>query len=61
LPIETWQRQEQAFGLMKRVYAKRAAMRGQQVQAPPPHYGIEPNSEDSQDDCQSGIESCVGL
>ena len=61
LPIETWRRQELAFGLMKKVYAKRAAMRGQQMQAPPPLYWTEANSEDSQDDCQSGIESCVGL
>ena len=61
LPFETWRRQELAFGLMKKVYAKRAAMRGQQVQAPPPLYWTEANSEESQDDNQSGIESCVGL
>lgn len=28
--LETWQRQERAFGLMRRVYAKRAALRGRQ-------------------------------
>ena len=60
LPLETWQRQEQAFGLMKRVYAKRAAMRGQHVQAPQSQHWTEPNSEDSQDD-QAGIASCVGI
>jgi hypothetical protein len=60
LPLETWQRQELAFGLTKKVYAKRAAMRGQQVQAPPSYCWTEPNNEDSQDD-QSHIESCVGL
>ena len=30
LPLETWRRQERAFGLLKKVYAKRAAIRGQQ-------------------------------
>lgn len=33
LPLETWRRQERAFGLLKKVYAKRAAIRGQ-LQAP---------------------------
>jgi hypothetical protein len=28
--LETWRRQERAFGLMRKVYAKRAAIRGQQ-------------------------------
>ena len=60
LPPETWQRQEQTFGLMKRVYAKRAAVRGQYVQAPRSLCWTEPNSEDSQDD-QWRVESCVGL
>jgi hypothetical protein len=61
LPLETWRRQELAFGLMKKVYAKRAAMRGQQVQVTPSHDWTEPSSEDSQEDRQSRIESCVGL
>jgi hypothetical protein len=30
LPLDTWRRQEGAFGLLKKVYAKRAAIRGQQ-------------------------------
>jgi hypothetical protein len=30
LPLETWQRQESAFGLLKKVYARRAQLRGQQ-------------------------------
>ena len=30
LPLETWQRQERAFGLLTKVYHKRAAIRGQQ-------------------------------
>jgi hypothetical protein len=30
LPLETWRRQERAFGLLRKVYAKRAAIRGQQ-------------------------------
>jgi hypothetical protein len=60
LPLETWQRQEHAFGLLKKVYAKRAVMRGQYVQAPRSYCWAEPNSEDSQDD-QSRVESCVGL
>jgi hypothetical protein len=30
LPLETWRRQESAFGLLKKVYARRAQLRGQQ-------------------------------
>jgi hypothetical protein len=30
LHLETWRRQERAFGLMRKVYAKRSAIRGQQ-------------------------------
>jgi hypothetical protein len=30
LPLETWMRQEHAFGLMSKVYAKRAKIRGEQ-------------------------------
>jgi hypothetical protein len=30
LPLDTWRRQEHAFGLLKKVYTKRAAIRGQQ-------------------------------
>jgi hypothetical protein len=30
LPLETWRRQESAFGLVKKVYARRAQLRGQQ-------------------------------
>jgi hypothetical protein len=33
LPHETWRRQEHAFRLLKQVYAKRAAIRGQQLTA----------------------------
>jgi hypothetical protein len=33
ITLETWKRQERAFGLLQKVYAKRAAIRGQQ---PPP-------------------------
>jgi hypothetical protein len=36
LPLETWRRQERAFGLLQKVYAKRAAIRGQQCQTPAP-------------------------
>jgi hypothetical protein len=38
--LADWQRQERAFGLLRKVYAKRAAIRGQQQQqqAPPSHY-----------------------
>jgi hypothetical protein len=36
LPLETWRRQESTFGLLKRVYARRAQLRGQQpLNAPP--------------------------
>jgi hypothetical protein len=34
LPLETWRSQERAFGLLQKVYAKRAAIRGQQCQTP---------------------------
>jgi hypothetical protein len=30
LSLETWRRQEQAFGLLRKVYEKRAVIRGQQ-------------------------------
>ena len=30
ISVETWRRQERAFGLLRKVYAKRAALRGQQ-------------------------------
>jgi hypothetical protein len=30
LPLETWLRQESTFGLLKKVYARRAQLRGQQ-------------------------------
>jgi hypothetical protein len=30
LPLETWRRQESAFGLLKKVYSRRAQLRGQQ-------------------------------
>jgi hypothetical protein len=32
LPLETWTRQERAFGLLRKVYAKRAKLRGEQLQ-----------------------------
>jgi hypothetical protein len=35
LSLETWRRQENAFGLLKKVYAKRAAIRGEQPQFQP--------------------------
>ena len=38
LSLDTWQQQERAFGLLRKVYAKRAAIRGQQQHVPPPHY-----------------------
>jgi hypothetical protein len=38
LPLKTWRGQERAFGLLQKVYAKRAAIRGQQQsQAPASH------------------------
>src|SRR5438270_832233 len=48
-PIETWQRQKRTFGLLQKVYAKRAAIRGQQqCQTPAPHSWTGPMLEDSQ-------------
>ena len=40
MALETWRRQERAFGLLKKVYAKRAAIRGQQP-AETPHWPQE--------------------
>ena len=34
ISLETWRRQEGAFGLLRKVYAKRAAIRGQQPSVP---------------------------
>ena len=31
LPLDIWRRQERAFGLLRKIYAKRAALRGQQL------------------------------
>jgi hypothetical protein len=42
LPLETWRRQERAFGLLIKVYAKRAAVRGQQ----PTTFSSPPNFQD---------------
>jgi hypothetical protein len=30
LPLDNWRRQERGFGLLRKAYAKRAAIRGQQ-------------------------------
>jgi hypothetical protein len=38
ISLETWQRQERAFGLLRKVYAKRAAIRGQQQPAAAPEW-----------------------
>jgi len=35
LPLDTWRRQERAFGLLRKVYSKRAAIRGQQAPSVP--------------------------
>ena len=35
LPLDTWRRQQRAFGLLRKVYGKRAAIRGQQSQCVP--------------------------
>jgi hypothetical protein len=44
LPLDTWRRQERAFGLLRKVYAKRAAIRGQQQ--PPPFPEWPPSFQD---------------
>jgi hypothetical protein len=41
LPLETWQRQERAFGLLKKVYAKRAVIRGQQPIVPASEWPLQ--------------------
>jgi hypothetical protein len=42
LLLETWRSQERAFGLLQKVYAKRAAIRGQQCQTPAPDSSAGP-------------------
>jgi hypothetical protein len=42
LPLETWRSQERAFGLLQKVYAKRAAIRGRQCQTPAPDSWVGP-------------------
>ena len=37
ITLDTWKRQEQAFNLMQKVYAKRAAIRGQHHLSGKPH------------------------
>jgi hypothetical protein len=37
VPLDTWRRQERAFGLLKKVYAKRAGIRGQQAAVVSPY------------------------
>ncbi len=41
LPFETWQRQERAFGLLKKVYGRRAAIRGQQQPTQTPNWATQ--------------------
>jgi hypothetical protein len=51
LPLDTWQRQESAFGLLKKVYARRAQVRGQQpLNAAPVASGEEKNAALTGDD-----------
>jgi hypothetical protein len=56
LSLDTWQRQERAFGLLKKVYAKRAAIRGQQQQqqqqrqTPQPNFWPGAMFQDSEDE-----------
>jgi hypothetical protein len=45
LPLETWHRQKSAFGLLKKVYSRRAQLRGQQpLNAAPVANGEEKNA-----------------
>ena len=36
LPLETWRRKERTVGLLRKVYAKRAKIRGEQQATPAP-------------------------
>jgi len=49
LPLDTWRRQERAFGLLKKVYAKRAKIRGEQAPIQPA-ISSEPNWPNTDDD-----------
>jgi len=49
LPLDTWRRQEGAFGLLRKVYAKRAAIRGQQstvISSSPQQFQDWPSDDD---------------
>ena len=64
LPLETWTRQERAFGLMRKVYAKRAKIRGEQPPipagpAPSQHENPEPERDADPSDNILGVS--VGL
>jgi hypothetical protein len=51
LPLKTWRRQESAFGLLKKVYSRRAQHRGQQsLNATPLASGEEKNAAPTGDD-----------
>jgi hypothetical protein len=45
LPLETWLRQESAFGLLKKVYSRRAQLRGQQPLNGPVANAEQPTTE----------------
>jgi hypothetical protein len=45
LPLEAWLRQESAFGLFKKIYARRAQLRGQQPLNGPVANAEEPTTE----------------
>jgi hypothetical protein len=56
LPLETWLRQEKAFGLLKKVYSRRAQLRGQQPLNAPVANPEQKNAAPTEDD-KSGVAS----
>ncbi len=45
LSLDIWNRQQSAFGLLTKVYQKRAAIRGQHPIIPQPAWASEPASD----------------
>ncbi len=64
LPLETWTRQERAFALMRKVYAKRAKIRGEQSHIPAGPASSQhenPELERDADLSDNILGVCVGL
>jgi hypothetical protein len=60
LPLESWTRQERTFGLMRKVYAKRAKIRGDQP--PIPASPVSSQHENPEPECDADLsENILGV